>query len=392
MEKEKKLYVKLLPTFENPNSDKTPELMYVNDDKNPVLIHNQFFTGHVVFRVVNFNGLTPVKNGERLPVIPNTDYFENRGRKFSFQVEGRFRHSWTGDDILFGVFFKKPIILHKGFQVAVAMARYIDPALVGDLMSSAPYLCSPMACGMNGMGKRPAPMSLKDASASTSKFYSDDDDFIQEYAATKNFPDDLAPPCETASRKYSFTSSSSDGTSGSDIDSDQFQDAETSDIMDKMEKINLNECKNDIHTSRSRPLLLPKWEYGQDIYMNENLIDVPEKRSFDFNFLYPKKEIIATPAKCAITEPELKESKKRSKRRRHHFLKEESRNDFIFSPDNCYGFEFTSSYADLNVLELKLGVKIEVEKYINDQPVIYEARTRSGIVFWRIELGLTTDY
>jgi hypothetical protein len=43
----------------------------------------------------------------------------------------------------------------------------------------------------------------------------------------------------------------------------------------------------------------------------------------------------------------------------------------------------------MNQIVLKLGISINVTKYLGDQPVRYECRSRDGVtLFWAIELGL----
>lgn len=75
--------------------------------------------------------------------------------------------------------------------------------------------------------------------------------------------------------------------------------------------------------------------------------------------------------------------------RRQWFLDEKHRKRFIFHPDTVYSFDFASPYVDMNELVLKMGININVAKYLDGQPVRYECRSRDGsVLFWALELGL----
>jgi hypothetical protein len=59
----------------------------VNDDANPHFIDSPYFTGSIVVRIKNFNGITP----DNKPPIKNIPYFESKRRQFSIQLSGRFK-------------------------------------------------------------------------------------------------------------------------------------------------------------------------------------------------------------------------------------------------------------------------------------------------------------
>jgi hypothetical protein len=60
----------------------------VNDDNDPHFIDSPYFTGNVVVRIKDFNGITP--DGKKS--TGNEKYFDNKKRMFAIQVTGRFKH------------------------------------------------------------------------------------------------------------------------------------------------------------------------------------------------------------------------------------------------------------------------------------------------------------
>ena len=54
----------------------------------------------------------------------STDYFGSRSRLFCFQIEGRFRREWSGDDIEFGIWLHEPISrLPFGSSMAISFVK-----------------------------------------------------------------------------------------------------------------------------------------------------------------------------------------------------------------------------------------------------------------------------
>ncbi|KAI8849611.1 hypothetical protein BC829DRAFT_361868 [Chytridium lagenaria] len=122
------------------------ETYNVNDDSNPHFIDSPYFVGNVAVRVKNFVGVVP--EGVSAP-LASTDYFGTRRRLFSIQVQGRFKHEHTADDVVFGAEFENKVSPPTGAWLAVKFANYIDPALITDMYSDRPWLFSPMLCSMN---------------------------------------------------------------------------------------------------------------------------------------------------------------------------------------------------------------------------------------------------
>lgn len=82
----------------------------------------------------------------------SSDYFDRpdrRGVTWSIQVQGRFLHPQTADDVLFGNIFERPLTLPWGSSAAFQFMRYIDPTLEHDLASQTkPWALSPLISTM----------------------------------------------------------------------------------------------------------------------------------------------------------------------------------------------------------------------------------------------------
>lgn len=63
------------------------------------------------------------------------------------------------------------------------------------------------------------------------------------------------------------------------------------------------------------------------------------------------------------------------KTRRKYFLNQANRQKFQFTPDKQYGFDFYSPYMDFNNFQLKLGISVKVDKYLNGRPIRYVCRS-----------------
>ncbi|KAJ3247491.1 hypothetical protein HDU78_004196 [Chytriomyces hyalinus] len=123
----------------------TLETAAVNADTDPILIDSPFFVGSIAVRVKNFSGIAPIGTEP----IKNTAYFGTRRRLFSIQVQGRFKHEHSADDVMFGAEFQHKVNPPTGAWLAMKFANVIDPALLADLYSNTPWLYSPMLCSMN---------------------------------------------------------------------------------------------------------------------------------------------------------------------------------------------------------------------------------------------------
>lgn len=333
-EEKSKLYVRVEPMV-NPTKSSDPKLnslVYVNDDTHPVVLNNEHFTGHLVFRVRNFRGWTPIdsKTGKELPPISDCpDYFAGHKRSFSLQISGRFRKQWTGDDIMFGTFFKQKLALPRFSNIALRFAQKIDPSMEWEADTDTPYICSPILCAMNTVNIQPllAPV---------------DAGLRRSLEGQHNLRSSLL--YATAVKSQSDTTDS--------------------------------------------PLTLPEWTFhGKHEMLQENLMSAwPCWTTTANGVLYTGST--SDPNRNSLVKTVAKK-KTDAAHRRAWFLDPKHRKRFIFHPDTVYSFDFASPYVDMNEIMLKMGINIHVAPYLGGQPVRYECRTRSGsVLFWALELGL----
>lgn len=333
----RKLYVKIDPVHpptRTEGADPIFNVVYVNDDEHPVLINNEHFTGQAVFRCKDFDGWTPLDENTKKAksIIKNSDYFDGHKRTFSFQISGRFRKQWTADDIMFGTFFDKPLVLPRMYNLALEAARYIDPSMTYVLDSPTPYMCSPLICAMNTAHIQPL------------------------YANPSRRAVSLYQPVFGGQRKQHESLSMTAARAAQD------------------DQLNPN-----------KPLTLPGWEFGGAKHLEENIMlnwpswtTVPTAASF---YRHGNSSLVKASSKVHSRTPP-------ASVRRNWFLDEEHRRRFIYHPDTVYSFDFANKHVDLNKMKLKLGITIDVEYYLNEQPIRYECRTRDGsILFWSVELG-----
>lgn len=112
-------------------------------------ITSDAFDGHICLQIKRF----PAHHR-----TTSSDYFERpdrRGITWSIQVQGRFLHPQTADDVLFGNIFERPLTLPWGSSAAFQFMKYIDPTLEHDLTSQTkPWALSPLISTMPHLSYR----------------------------------------------------------------------------------------------------------------------------------------------------------------------------------------------------------------------------------------------
>lgn len=365
-----KLYVRVEPMVHktkgvDPSLD---SVVMVNDDMHPVLISNEHFTGHLVFRVRNFHGWTPLdeKTGRpRQPIPDCPHYFEGHKRTFSLQLSGRFRRQWTGDDIMFGTFFRKRLTLPRGSGLALAFAKRIDPSMEYEADTDTPYICSPLLCAMNTVNIQPllAPAPSLSRKTTSSASLSRRNTGSSATSATTN----------ATSVGRSSTTTANGGSGSPSLRSSLYETAVRS--------------QSDTHNA---PLTLPEWTYGgKHEILQENLLAAWPSWTINGGPSASSTNNSSVTLENSSLVKAISKNKTGAAHRRQWFLDEKHRKRFIFHPDTVYSFDFASPYVDMNEITLKMGISIPVAKYLDGQPVRYECRTRDGkILFWSLELGL----
>jgi len=117
--------------------DKAGVKFILNDDTNPIPFETPFFKGRMVVRVKNAVN------------APETTYWKGKARKFSIQVQGRFKKRLCANNVRTGSYFKKRIIPPWGASLPMKILCTIDPSLRHDVFADKePWVCSPLICGV----------------------------------------------------------------------------------------------------------------------------------------------------------------------------------------------------------------------------------------------------
>lgn len=397
-----KLYVRVEPMV-NGNRTHNPaikNIAYINDDMHPILVNNEHFTGHIVFRVKDFRGgFTPIEEetGEEKPIIKSSaGYFKGHRRAFSMQINGRFKKQWTGDDIMFGTFFYRAIPLPSLSRVALALAQQIDPSMVYQLKGDQPYICSPIICAMNTVNVQPlyAKSSVfSSGSSSSSVFTARTSDFNSLKRKDKDR--------RKKKKKEISTNSSTTLTNDSMVSATSSQEDSIINTLSPTNRKNLHDTSVLDHQLQKeveqeeamlaiRPekaLILPEWKWGGDAdAMEENLLGewsnsmhrTTTKLDDDDDFRSVQNDLTSA----------VKKNKTDASARRSWFLDKKRRERFVYNTHTVYGFDFANQYVDMNDIILKLGLSVNAGKYLDGIPVRYECRNREGIIFFSIEFGL----
>ncbi|KAJ3037609.1 hypothetical protein HDV00_001497 [Rhizophlyctis rosea] len=292
--------------------------VYVNDEHNPVLIDTEHFTGYLVVRVLNFNGITP----DNKPVIPNpsSNYFHGRNRRYSVMIQGRFKKDWNGDEIIFGTDFDTRVRTPTGAGLAIKIAKWLDPALDADLNCEKPWLYTPWVSAMNALAVFPpdSPEIRNPSSKSHSQS-------IQENGTTK--------PC-----KNNRISPSSD----------------TSAVVTQLSQLTMQNSTSTLLSQQQQPSTdIGLWSFHSRM--------VPEETTLLF------------PSTSKTPPPHLASYEKRKK----HFGVSQTRGEVTIRADKVYAMDFYDAYLDFSTLMLKLpGFSVNALRYWDGQPLRFVCRTR----------------
>ncbi|KAK3825870.1 MAG: hypothetical protein J3Q66DRAFT_328787 [Benniella sp.] len=119
-----------------------------NDELHPIEFDGPEFKGRAVVRIKDFVGIT----SDGSDAIHNSDYFKGHNRRFSIQVEGRFKHEWRGDQVYFGTDFDNSVHLPHGFDTMFKFAQVIDPVVKSSLSEEGkPWILSPLVSSITTM-------------------------------------------------------------------------------------------------------------------------------------------------------------------------------------------------------------------------------------------------
>ncbi|RKP08960.1 hypothetical protein THASP1DRAFT_14906 [Thamnocephalis sphaerospora] len=133
-----------------------------NDEAHPSFIDTEHFVGSVWVRVRDYQGLSATREGRQAP--RSTPYFDRAPSiTYSIMLRGRFRRSFSANDLVFGNVFDGPLRLPPGASLGVRMLRaIIDPGLEADLWAEQPWAWSPVVCTMNAIAAWPSEVEAGD--------------------------------------------------------------------------------------------------------------------------------------------------------------------------------------------------------------------------------------
>lgn len=146
-----KLSVRSGDNFDLPIDD------YIN--YKPLKIDNEYFEGFLIIRFSNWiwgkasQNTTHAKDDEDPEDLLKTrNYFNKRSRKFSFQVQGRFKQELNGDDLIWDISFPFGLQNLPFFTpMAVKFLHYLDPATSVDFYAPEAYVKCPVLTMMNAL-------------------------------------------------------------------------------------------------------------------------------------------------------------------------------------------------------------------------------------------------
>jgi hypothetical protein len=132
----------------------------VNDEENPLYINSDDFTGYLLMRILDYDGVNiemekdGIKDGTKHYPIQNpaSSYFKGRNRRYSMTVQGRFKETYHGDEVVFGIDSSRPLAPITGISMALRISRWLDPTLEADLSGDMPHMYSPIVSGINALG------------------------------------------------------------------------------------------------------------------------------------------------------------------------------------------------------------------------------------------------
>ncbi|KAF9539512.1 hypothetical protein EC957_005349 [Mortierella hygrophila] len=333
-----------------------------NDELHPFEFETPEFKGRAVIRIKDFVGIT---NDGSAPIYSN-DYFKGHNRKFSIQVEGRFKREWDGEQVYFGTDFDRSVELPHGFETMLRVARYIDPVVKTSLtMDGQPWILSPLVSSINTLAAwRPQDAILPSPPLTPRQ--------TADMAHALNMSESSAMWGFLGKLKRGNRSSAVSVSSHTSHDVYGSQPASTNNSNDHLEDSQHNHGSG--NSSLSSSPSSSDWPNGSNptIAFDDSGMPLGQWRPH-------VEEDTAFFMKKAMT----------TAQRRKYFQTEAARKQFVFKTDLVHGFEFYSPHMDFNTFDIHMGLSMNIRKYLAGQPVRYTCRTLSGdVVFWAVQFEL----
>ncbi|KAF9191442.1 hypothetical protein BGZ49_003547, partial [Haplosporangium sp. Z 27] len=265
--------------------------------------------------------------------IYNSDYFKGHNRKFSFQVEGRFKRALDGEQVYFGTDFDHEVELPKGFDVMFKIAKYIDPVVKSVTSGDKPWILSPLVSSINIMSA-----------------WMPQDPALPSPPSTPRHSGDFSEPSHSHSHKVG--------------------------LLNKLRRSHHFDSEDGYSSHHTTPN-----------HSSDHLQAPSPVKPFDDSTrpLGQWRRHIEEDTSVCMDQKHITNTTQRRK----HFQTEKARREFIFKPDHVYGFEFFSPHIDFNTFDIRLGLSMNIRKYLKGQPVRYTCRSLSGdAVFWVVQFDL----
>lgn len=298
----------------------------VNNDKDPIFVDSPFFTGNILVRVKDFHGIIP--KGKKL--IHSSPYFDDKKRLFSIQVQGRFKHNYSSEDIYFGAEFDRKVNPPTGAWMAIKFANYIDPALKAELYADKPWFWSPIFASMN----------------------------ILNVVDLKNTPAKDLPPI----------GAHPNATKKGQNESETFKELEKDKETDDDKSIFGPDLTIPITKDKSK-------------FYSGSLLDVISKNTHQqdkllgYNWMWEFPKVLDEDSSLLSEDIELPFETSDSSSRRKYFGDEDNRKSIDIKADKGYNMEIFAPFINMNTFDLSLGISINILKYLEGQPVRMVAKS-----------------
>ncbi|CAO3565924.1 unnamed protein product [Mortierella alpina] len=368
-----------------------------NDEAHPIEFDGPEFKGRAMVRIRDFVGIT---NDDSDPVL-NSEYLKGHNRRFSLQVEGRFKREWDGQQVYFGTDFDRSVELPDGFEMMLKIARYIDPVVKTSLTKDGkPWILSPLVSSINTMAawrpqdaaieniKLPSPPITPRPSMDISRAFTMTENGVTGAVSNawgflgKLKRGNRSSVMSTASNNEnsglnSYANSrnnSSDQLDNKDKDKTRQNNGIASPVPAVAAGSSASGLQGILSPATPQPETPSLTASSTEEEHNDEGMPLGPWRRFveeDTTFFMPDKNSLST------------------SQRRKHFQTEQNRKDFVYKTDLVHGFDFFSPHMDFNTFDIRMGLSMNIRKYLAGQPVRYVCRTLEGdTIFWAVQFEL----
>ncbi|KAJ3370059.1 hypothetical protein HDU91_006614 [Kappamyces sp. JEL0680] len=333
--------------------------LQVNDESRPLYINSRDFTGYLLMRLNDFNGVnremeTPdgiPKDGTKHAPIqnPTSSYFNGRNRRYSMVIQGRYKGSFNGDQVVFGIDSSLPLAPIYGIGVGLRICKWLDPTLEAELSGNEPHMYAPVVSGINALAVYNAardqvvgiPMSQEEKESSS------------EYL----------PMSPVSPRQMSSTSSTADEASES--------------LEVEMRRVSMVNPK-----SVTSPISPPRAAIEEE---SDYFIDVGDSEPLEIQKWAFANANVADESRLLFKDAKAQKACQPFRSRKSYLGKVDRRESITIDSQNIYCVDFYDCYFDHQNFNLNLpGFSMNAFSYWDgEQPLRYVCKSRDGSkVFW----------